>query len=154
MSAPRACTRTRKRAPRPRLPLFTGELVTAAELPDPKEIALQCALADFLTDWCRIDWEWTHFPAGELRAKRTAEKLQRMGTKPGWPDLILVSPEGVFHGLELKRRGKTLNENQEAFHARARARGWKIAVADTFDDARANLQGWGCLRIKFAEVRA
>jgi hypothetical protein len=133
------------------LPLFTGEVITAEQLQDPKEIALQCAVADFLTDWCHQDWEWTHFPAGELRTKATAAKLQRMGTKPGWPDMILVSPAAVFHGLELKRRGKDLNDNQEALHARARA--WKIAVADTFDDARAILQGWGCLRIRIAEVQ-
>ncbi len=43
----------------------------------------------------------THVPAGEIRNKRTAAKLN--GTKPGWPDFILTPPTGQLHCLELKR---------------------------------------------------
>jgi hypothetical protein len=43
-----------------------------------------------------------------------------MGTKPGWPDVILISPEGLFHGLEFKRRGICrLSPEQLAIHERA-----------------------------------
>jgi hypothetical protein len=106
-----------------------------------------------LDRFARPEWEWTHYPAGELRDDATGAKLKRMGMKPGWPDFILLSPEGVFHGLELKREGQALNDNQEAFHARARARGWKVAVADTLMGALAILQDWGCLKVKVSEVR-
>jgi hypothetical protein len=106
-----------------------------------------------LDRFARPEWEWTHYPAGELRDDATGAKLKRMGMKPGWPDFILLSPEGVFHGLELKREGQALNDNQEAFHARARVRGWKVAVADTLMGALAILQDWGCLKVKVSEVR-
>jgi hypothetical protein len=153
MSSPRTCTRTRKRAPRPRLPLFTGEVISREQLPSPKELTLHFSVKKELDRFARCEWEWTHYPAGELRDDATGAKLKRMGMKPGWPDFILLSPEGVFHGLELKREGEGLNDNQEAFHARARARGWNIAVADTLTGALTILQGWGCLHIKLAEAR-
>ncbi|MCB5173678.1 hypothetical protein [Microvirga lenta] len=153
MTAPRTCTRTRKRAPKPRLPLFTGEVISRERLPSPKEIRLHFSVAKCLKDYARRDWQWTHFPAGEVRDEVTGAKLKRMGTKPGWPDFIFVSPEGVFHGLELKREGEGLNDDQEDFHNHAKAQGWKVAVAETFKDAVETLNAWGCLRIKFSEVR-
>jgi len=141
------------RKPRPRLPLFTGQVITREKLPSPKEIRLHFSVAKCLKDFARKDWQWSHFPAGEKRDAKTGEKLRRMGLKPGWPDFILVSPDGVFYGLELKREGGSLNDDQSEFHAHAKAHGWNVATVDTFKDAVETLNGWGCLRIKFSEVR-
>lgn len=152
MASPRTCTRARK-APRPRLPLFTGQIMTHDKLPSPKELVLHFSVRKELERFCKADWKWTHFPSGELRDDVTAAKLKRMGTKAGWPDFILVSPEGIFHGLELKRKGEGLNDAQQDFHDHAIRLGWKVATADTFTDALAILQGWGCLRIKIVEGR-
>lgn len=135
-----------RRAPRPRLPLWTGKPVTFEEITSQTEAELQIEIAGFLDRFIAPGWEFSHFPAGEKRDASTGAKLKRMGTKPGWPDLILVSPSGEFHGLELKRRGGDLSDEQEAFHERATGRGWKIAVADNFNTALAILNGWRCLR--------
>jgi hypothetical protein len=151
MPSPRACTRTRK-APKPRLPLFTGKLITRDQLPAKKEIVLHFSTANFLDKWLHADWRYTHFPAGELRHPKVGEKLKRMGLKTGWPDFQLIAPTGLFYALELKRQGEGLNEDQEAFAEFCRKNGIPHAVADTFKQVVETLNGWGCLRIKFAEV--
>ena len=142
------------KAPKPRLPLWTGRLITVDGLEAPKEITLQFSVAKFLKDFCHADWRYTHFPAGELRDEKTGAKLKRMGLKAGWPDFQIVSPQGLYHALELKRQGEGLNDDQEAFAAWCRSCGIPHAVVDTFKDAIEVLNGWGCLRIKFSEVRA
>lgn len=148
-----AVSRARTRESGPNLPLWTGKVVKREQIPAPKEYALQIQVVTVLKQHLAEGWEFTHPASGELRDKRTAAKLKAMGVMPDWPDLLLVSPDALFHGLELKRRGGRLSDGQEAFHARARTRGWNIAVADTFDAALSILQSWGCLRIKIAEGR-
>lgn len=119
--------------------------------PAPKEIVLHIQVASVLKKYLADGWAFTHPASGEHRDKRTAAKLKAMGTMPGWPDLIFISPEGRFHGLELKRKGGSLNDNQKAFRMAAIANGWPFCVADSFDDAIAVLNAWGCLRINIAE---
>jgi hypothetical protein len=148
MQAPRT-----KKAPKPRLPLWTGKLVTRDQLPAAKEITLHFSTANFLDKWLHADWRYTHFPAGELRHPKVGEKLKRMGLKTGWPDFQIVSPQGLFHALELKREGEGLNDDQEAFAAFCRKNGIPHAVVDTFKAAVETLNAWGCLRVKFREVR-
>lgn len=152
----RACAPARERsakAPKPRLPLFTGKIVTKDQLPAQKEIKLHFETEKFLNKWVHPDWRYTHFPAGEKRDEKTGEKLRRMGLKRGWPDFQIVAPTGLFHALELKKVGEDLNDDQEAFAAFCRANGIPHAVADTFKKVVETLNAWGCLRIKFAEVR-
>jgi hypothetical protein len=117
-------------------------------IPAPKEIVLHIQVATFLKQYLAEGWVFTHPASGEHRDKRTAAKLKAMGTMPGWPDLIFVSPEGRFHGLELKRRGEGLNDAQKAFRAGAIANGWPFCVVDNLDDAMTVLNDWGCLRVK------
>ena len=114
----------------------------------PKEIALHMAIADTLRRFIRPDWRWSHYPAGELRNPRTAAKLKAMGTMPGWPDLLVLSPPGRLHGLELKRQGEDLSEAQEAFQTWAIAHGVPYSVAWSIEEALAVLGAWDCLRIK------
>lgn len=140
------------RKPRPRLPLFTGQTVSATELPKPKEHVLHFSVAKFLNDFAHPDWRWTHFPAGEIRDDKTGAKLKRMGLKPGWPDFQIVAPTGLFHALELKRAGETLTDTQADFAQWCRSHGVPHAVVDTFKDAVTVLNDWGCLRIKFTGV--
>lgn len=142
-----------RRAPKPRLPLFTGALVTREQLPSPKEIQLHYDVAKFLKDYSHADWRWTHFPAGEIRDEKTGAKLKRMGLKAGWPDFQIIAPSGLYHALELKRRGEKLNDDQQAFADWCALHDVKHAVVDTYKDAVTVLNDWGCLRIKFTEVR-
>ena len=109
-------------------------------------MVLHLAVVDVLQKLGEPSWRWTHFPAGEARDVRTGARLKRMGTKPGWPDLILLAPGGRFHGLELKREGEDLTDQQSAFYLWSVANGSPIAVVCTLDEAIATLSGWGAIR--------
>ena len=111
----------------------------------PKEIVLHMQVASLLRQAARREWRWTHIPSGEHRDIRTAAKLKQMGTMRGWPDFILLSPEGVAHSLELKRRGGQLSEAQAEFRAWAEGHELPYAVADNFDAALAILKQWGAI---------
>lgn len=118
--------------------------------PRPKEIVLQMQVADLLRRFARIDWRWSHFPAGEHRDVRTAAKLKAMGTQPGLPDFILFCPTGQLHALELKRVGEGLSDKQLEFAAWCAAQGVPHAVARTLDQASDALGCWGALRVTLA----
>jgi hypothetical protein len=94
-----------------------------APLASPEEITLHMSVAKLLRDHGRPDWRWTHIPSGEVRDMRTAAKLKQMGTKRGWPDFLLVSPDGAIRCLELKRIGGKLTDDQADFQT------WCIAQA-------------------------
>ena len=126
------------RRPRPR----------KAPLARPKECTLQCAVADVLRPHALPEWRWTHFPAGEGREVITGARLKRMGLQRGFPDIQLISPPGLFHGLELKRSGEKLTDDQEAFQTWCIANAVPYCVAYSIDEALAALDAWACLRIK------
>ncbi len=137
-------------APARKPSLSTPRPIPAVKLPPPKELALHIAVADHLKAYARPDWRWTHFPAGEERDKRHAAKLKAMGLRRGWPDFVLVSPEGRFHGLEMKRRGEGLSEDQEEFREWCDGLGIPFAWADDLGEAVGILEGWGALRVRVA----
>jgi hypothetical protein len=116
----------------------------------PKEITLHMSVAKVLREHCLPEWQWTHIPSGELRDKQTAGKLKQMGTKPGWPDFVLIPPTGQLHCLELKRRGRTLSEAQEQFQFWCIRHAVAHSVAWSFDEALSALDAWQCLRIKIS----
>lgn len=112
----------------------------------PKEVLLHMAVARVLRVQGAPQWRWTHIPSGELiRDKETARKLKQMGTQTGWPDFILVSPYGSVRCLELKRRGESLSEDQEAFSLHCIKHGIPYSVAYDRDQALAALSAWGAI---------
>jgi hypothetical protein len=119
-----------------------------APLARPKECKLQCAVADLLRRHALPSWRWTHFPAGERRDVITGARLKRMGLQRGFPDIQLISPAGIFHGLELKRAGETLTDDQADFQTWCIASGIPYSVAYNTEQAFAVLDAWQCLRIK------
>lgn len=129
------------------LSLFKGRKQKGVKPPLPLEFATQCAIADTLRRACVAGWLWSHFPSGENRDAGTGARLKRMGLKKGWADLLLISPEGVHHWLELKRGKAPLTEEQEAFRDACWARGVAWSVARSYDEAIAQLSSWGALRV-------
>ena len=134
----------------------------------PKELELHMPVAKLLREHCNKDWIWTHFPSGELRGVctgkdyatgratymrdiRTATKLKQMGLQRGWPDFLLFSPydSRQIHGLELKRLGAELTDEQEEFGAWLTDHYGKYAVCWTMDQVLWTFERWGCLRIKY-----
>jgi hypothetical protein len=134
------------------LHLFRGKRQRGVSAPPPLEFAVQCALADTLHRWATPNWIWTHLPMGEHREAITGARLKRMGTQPGWADLILLAPREhpiqrpMF--LELKRRGGRMTEHQAGFALWCKLNGCPHAVADTYEAAVKILQGWGALRAR------
>jgi nicotinamidase-related amidase len=116
--------------------------------PAPKEILLHIAVANLLKGFIAPGWRYTHPASGEHRDKRTAAKLKAMGTQPGWPDLILISPQGVLHSLELKRKGEGLKPTQKDFRDHCHVHGWPWAMADNLEEAVGALKSWDCLRVE------
>jgi hypothetical protein len=119
----------------------------------PKEITLHMSVAKLLREHCLPEWRWTHIASGELRDVRTAAKLKAMGVQRGWPDILLLDPNGRAHCLELKRHGEDLTDDQEAFQLWCIRNGVSHSVAWTIDDALTALDAWRCLRIKIGGSR-
>jgi hypothetical protein len=104
-------------------------------------------LADLLRYSADPEWWWTAFPADGLRSKVTAARMKRAGLRAGMADFVFISPDGQFHGLELKR-GKLgrLSESQESFRDWCDRHGVAYAVAESYDAAVAILVRWGVLK--------
>jgi len=133
----------------PLLALAAGRRVRPRQTPKyrPKEIELHIPLADLLRRFAKPDWKWAHYPAGEHRDIRTAQKLKAMGVQRGWPDFVLFDPSGRLHALELKRQGNNLTEDQEDFQTWCITHAVPHAVAWSFDEALNVLTAWGALRV-------
>lgn len=115
--------------------------------PPALEFATGCMVADALRRWAAPGWIFTHIPLGEHRSKAAAGRLQRLGTRPGWADLILISPAGRPHFLELKRaRTGRLNDAQQEFATWCKEHGVPFAIARDFSEALRQLQLWGAVR--------
>lgn len=125
-------------------------------LADASEYAITIAVADLLRVAAQPGWLWTHFPAGEVRpaylnkdGKRfspAGARLWRMGLNPGWPDFLLISPNGLLHCLELKTTTGTASDNQKVFLDAAKARGLPVALVRGVDQAFAQLIEWGAIQ--------
>lgn len=113
--------------------------------PKASEQSIQRALVDLLSRTARPGVAWTHMPAGEARHKGVAGKLKGMGTKPGWPDIIIIQA-GQMYGLELKTEAGRVSPAQQQAHADLTAAGAIIAVAYGLDQAVQQLKEWGVVR--------
>ena len=113
--------------------------------PPPLEFASHVFVADMLRRWCNPQWEWTHLPLGEKRHIRTAVRLKRMGARPGWPDFFFAGPGEKLVWLELKRKGKKLNEAQQQIEKHLRKCGFEYLVTDNVNEAISWLKRLGIL---------
>ena len=82
---------------------------------------------------------FTHFPAGEVRDKRTGAKLKHMGLKPGWSDFIVATNPVLF--IELKYGKGRLTESQSAFSRQVEDLGHHFIVARSVNDVADALLG-------------
>lgn len=102
--------------------------------------------------------QWTCFPAGSVPLPpQFAAKLQRMGLKRSWPDILLLH-EGLW-GIELKRAGGKLSKTRtvrtlsgglrlvtgqaETFPLLLAAGFRAIGVCTSVDAVLAQLAAWG-----------
>jgi hypothetical protein len=93
-----------------------------------------------------------HPANGGYRTAVGAAILKAMGVTSGTPDIILIHGGRVF-GLELKTPGRYPTATQiEAMNA-MRAAGATVAVAHGIDEATAQLEAWGLLRLNRNDSR-
>jgi len=129
------------------LSLFKGRRQRGSLPPPAPEFRIQCMIADTLRNFGHPDWQCNHFPAGELRSASTGARLKRMGLRPGWPDFICISPAGMPHFLEVKRKGGRMTPAQKAFAEWCVSRPLVChAVVYSYREAREVLLAWGALR--------
>lgn len=77
-----------------------------------------------------------HIPNGGSRNIIEATKLKKMGVKAGVPDLQLIVPNGLVHGLwiELKAKKGTLQPSQKIMIQRLEAQGYMCKVCFGADE--------------------
>ena len=118
----------------------------ARRMPPPIERRVHIAIVDLLRDEASRVGGVSHIPSGEHRSPQTGALLLRMGLRPGMFDLLLISPTGVHHWLELKRDHRApLSEGQKHFAEMLHQCGVPHRVARSYDQAVAALKEWGAL---------
>ena len=123
------------------------------------ETELHEAVASALDTLLMRPAQWGTYPAGSVPLPpQFAAKLQRMGLKRGWPDLLLFY-RGRCFGIELKREGsgrlsqtrmvrrangslRVLDGQEEVFD-RLGAAGMTIAVCTSVPEVVAQCRAWG-----------
>ncbi len=96
-------------------------------------------------DWCKLQpWKTSflsdrihHSPNGGKRTISEAGRFKAMGTKSGFPDLILLIPVAPYHGLfiEMKVSDGKLSEVQKAYHVGLVEEGYKVVTCYSVDEA-------------------
>lgn len=71
-----------------------------------------------------------HSPNGGFRNPREAHRFKLMGTRAGFPDLILLIPSGGFHALfvEFKSPKGTQRTTQKEYQKAVEAQGYKYVI--------------------------
>lgn len=129
------------------LSLFKGKRQRGVKPKPALEFRTHVMVADALKLGSAPGWVWSHFPAGEKRDAKTAGRLMRMGVRPGWPDFLLISPEGRLYCLELKRGNAPQTEHQKRFGDAMQQRGVPYVVARSFGEAMDCLTDWKAIRL-------
>lgn len=86
-----------------------------------------------------IAGELVAVPNSAPKGHTAAAYFRAEGLRPGYPDLLLDVPAGVYHGLrlELKRQhGGRIEVDESVWHKRLRARGYAVAVPCGCDAAK------------------
>lgn len=85
-----------------------------------------------------------HVPNEGKRSKAYGAKLQQMGMRKGFPDLLILEARGGFHGLaiEMKYGKGTASEAQKLWLELLRMKGYACAVCYGFEAARAAIDAY------------
>lgn len=94
------------------------------------EQKMQIACADYLKWLEKLTGKivFHHSPNGGLRSRSAGALFKAMGTRAGFPDLIVMLKGGKILLFELKTKGNYLDKNQKAFHAILNALGFPVKV--------------------------
>jgi hypothetical protein len=110
------------------------------------EAALQRTLFQHIRMRRMPGWQIWATPNAAKRSPRYGAELKRQGLTAGILDVSLLSPDGLYHELELKAENGRLSPAQRARLAAVADTGSKAAVAYGLDDAIGKLLAWGAIR--------
>ncbi|MFA5875219.1 MAG: VRR-NUC domain-containing protein [Candidatus Margulisiibacteriota bacterium] len=76
-------------------------------------------------------------PNGGNRCAITGAMLKREGVKPGIPDIMIASANGVYHGLfiEMKTENGRMTESQEAIKVKLESEGYRVEMCKGWEQA-------------------
>lgn len=103
------------------------------------EQQLHKAVAQFLDRALPEKYRWSTFPSGGGGRVRGAQ-LRAMGLKSGWPDILILCPDGKWCSIELKAEKGRLSEAQERF---AEWAGPTLQVCRSIEQVESALRWWG-----------
>jgi len=103
------------------------------------EQKIQIACADYLKWLEKLTGKFIfhHSPNGGKRSKSAGALFKAMGTRAGFPDIILLMEGGKTLFYELKYKGTYLNENQKIFHPELERLGFHIETITAESPAHA-----------------
>lgn len=89
-----------------------------------------------------------HSPNGGRRTTLEAARFKQMGTRKGFPDLILLFPNAKYHALfmELKSRKGVQRESQKQYQSAVEQMGYKYEIIRNFE------QFVDCIRRYFKSI--
>ena len=119
-----------------------------------KEERFTIVVAQYFEAMMKPDVWWSHVPSGGKRSKVTAALLQRMGTKRGFPDFIILNPGGHHHAIELKLDNSEIfqtkrtyqSPDQKAFQQAWEATGGIYRVCRSLEEVVAYCELYGLCR--------
>ena len=85
-----------------------------------------------------------HSPNGGRRNAREGARFKAMGTRKGFPDLVLFFPAKRFHGLfiEMKTAKGKQQPSQKVWQERAERAGYKYAICRSVEEFVAEINGY------------
>lgn len=88
-----------------------------------------------------------HSPNGGRRNAREAGRFKAMGTRAGFPDLVLFHPDFATRQIaplfiEFKSDTGRQSESQKDYQQLLTAKGYKYIICRSFDDFKANIEAY------------
>ena len=85
-----------------------------------------------------------HSPNGGRRDAREGARFKKMGTQPGFPDLILLVASQDYHALliELKTRTGRQQDSQKDYQKRVEAQGYKYVVVRSLEQFMSEMKAY------------
>ena len=112
------------------------------------ETQLHNAVTEYLDLALPESAAWTTVAHGLRLTIGQAMKAKRAGTKPGWPDIIILFGSRA-HFIELKRprakgarKGRT-SSDQDVAHEAIRKAGSTVALCHSISQVEGTLRAWG-----------
>lgn len=107
------------------------------------EQALHFAVADYLRVALPESARFLHIPM-YAPTKAIGGINKRMGSSPGWPDLLIFAHVGEPPiGIELKAKGRRLSPQQDTLHSWARTMKYKWNVCESVEQVEEILRIYG-----------